>query len=187
MKSEKEIVVSLRSRLTADRFVHSLNVADMARELARIYSYDEKKAYLAGLVHDCTKNTPPDEQLRIIKSGGIVLSALEMKNGKLWHALSGSVYIQSEYGIDDGDIISAVRYHTTGRADMTMLEKIIYVADLVSKERDYPGADELRMTAKGNLEKAVHEGAEFTVNRLTKLNAVIHPDTIKAMNYYKEA
>lgn len=182
---KKDIVVSLRSRLTDDRFFHSLNVAEQAQALARIYGEDEDKAYLAGLVHDCTKNTPPAEQLKIIENGGIVLSELEQKSPKLWHAISGSVFIQSEYGIDDKDIISAVRYHTTGKADMTMLEKIVYVADFTSKERDYAEVEQIRFLAETDINKAVFEGAVFTVESLKKRGLAVHPDTIDTMNFYK--
>lgn len=182
---KKDIVVSLRSRLTDDRFFHSLNVAEQAKKLACIYGEDEDKAYLAGLVHDCTKNTPPAEQLKIIENGGIVLSELEQKSPKLWHAISGSVFIQSEYGIDDKDIISAVRYHTTGKSDMTMLEKIVYVADFTSKERDYAEVEQIRFLAETDINKAVFEGAVFTVESLKKRGLAVHPDTIDTMNFYK--
>lgn len=182
---KKDIIVSLRSRLTDDRFFHSLNVAEQAKNLAGIYGCDTEKAYLAGLVHDCTKNTPPAEQLKIIESGGIVLSELEQKSPKLWHAISGSVFIQSEYGIDDKDIISAVRYHTTGKADMTLLEKIVYVADFTSKEREYKEVEEIRFLAETDIDKAVFEGAVFTVESLKKRGLAVHPDTIDTMNFYK--
>lgn len=182
---KKDIIVSLRSRLLDDRFFHSLNVAEQAQKLARIYGEDESKAYLAGLVHDCTKNTPPAEQLKIIESGGIRLSELEKNSQKLWHAISGSVFIQSEYGICDKDIICAVRYHTTGKADMTLLQKIVYTADFTSKERDYDEVEQIRFLAETNIDKAVFEGARFTVENLKKRGLAVHPDTIDTMNFYK--
>ena len=185
MQDKKEIVASLRSRLLADRFFHSLNVADMAKELAAIYGEDKDKAYLAGLVHDCTKNTPPETQLEIIKRGGIALSDAEKNNRKLWHAISGSVFIQSEYGIEDKDIISAVRYHTTGKAEMSLLEKIIYVADFTSAERCYSGVERIHRLARTDLDAAVYEGAAFTVEKLSKAGLALHPDTVECAAYYK--
>lgn len=182
----KDILISLRSRLLADRFIHSLNVADTAEELAKIYGFDARRAYLAGLVHDCTKNTPPEKQLKIIEGAGIKLTPLEMKNKKLWHAISGSVFIQNEYDIHDEQIISAVRYHTTGKADMSLLQKIIYTADFTSAERSYEGVEKLRRLSKTNLDKAVYEGALFTVESLSARGADVHPDTIAAMNFYNE-
>ena len=186
MQSKSFIIASLKGRLLEDRFFHSLNVADMAKELAVIYGEDTQKAYLAGLVHDCTKNTPAQKQLEIMKAGGISLTALEKNNRKLWHAISGSVFIQSEYDIHDADIISAVRYHTTGKANMSLLEKIVYTADFTSAERDYAGVEQIRALAKTDLDAAVYEGASFTVEKLGALSLAVHPDTVAAMEYYKK-
>ena len=185
MKNKIEIVASLRGRLLEDRFFHSLNVADMAKELALIYGEDPEKAYLAGLVHDCTKNTPPEIQLEIMENGGMHLTPLEKNNRKLWHAMSGSIFIQSEYGITDPAMISAVRYHTTGKAGMSLLEKIVYTADFTSAERDYPGVERIRALAKRDLDAAVYEGAAFTVEKLHAASLDVHPDTVEAMRYYR--
>lgn len=184
MLEKIKIIASLRARLLEDRFIHSLNVADMAKELAQIYGEDSEKAYLAGLVHDCTKNTPPELQLEIMQKGGVQLQEYERNNRKLWHAISGSVFIQTEYGIEDAAIISAVRYHTTGKAAMTLLEKIIYTADFTSAERDYPGVERIRHLAKTDLDAAVYEGAVFTVEKLSASNRFVHPDTLDCMKYY---
>lgn len=185
MLDKIKIIASLRARLTDDRFLHSLNVADMAKELAQIHGEHTDTAYLAGLVHDCTKNTPPQVQEDIIREGGIRLSALEQSSKKLWHAISGSVFIQTEYGIDNPAIISAVRYHTTGKADMSLLERIIYTADFVSIERNYPGVERIRDLAKNDLDAAVYEGAAFTVKKLTDAGLPVHPDTLACEAYYK--
>ena len=184
MKDKIEIIASLRSRLADDRFIHSLNVADMAKELAEIYGCDTDKAYLAGLVHDCTKNTPAEKQLEIMNAAGIKLTELEKNNTKLWHAISGSIFIQSEYEIYDEDIISAVRYHTTGKAAMTLLQKIIYTADFTSAERNYHNVDEIRHYARTEINRAVFEGADFCIKELEKHGRDIHPDTVAARDYY---
>ena len=186
MKDKTQIIASLRGRLREDRFFHSLNVADMAKELAAIYGEDTEKAYLAGLVHDCTKNTPLDMQQKMFEAAGVQLTDLERRNKKLWHAMSGSLFLQTEYGISDPEIISAVRYHTTGKANMTVLEKIVYTADFTSAERDYPGVEEIRHLARTDLDKAVYEGARFTVEKLRASGSDVHPDTIEAMEYYKQ-
>ncbi|MBE6818461.1 MAG: HD domain-containing protein [Ruminococcaceae bacterium] len=187
MKDKIQIISSLRSRLLEDRFFHSLNVADMAKELALIYGADPEQAYLAGLVHDCTKNTPAQVQLQIMEQGGMVLTDLERQSPKLWHAMSGSLFIQSEYGIEDAAVISAVRYHTTGKAAMSLLEKIIYIADYTSAERDYPGVEQMRHWAHTDLDKAVFEGAAFTVKKLQKAGLPVHPDTLAAKDYYQSS
>lgn len=186
MLSDLKIIASLKSRLEEKRFFHSLNVADAAKELAEIYGCDVQKAYYAGLVHDCTKNTPADKQLDIIKSGGIELTELEKNSPKLWHAVSGSIFMQTEYGISDKDMISAVRYHTTGKADMSLLEKIVYVADFTSAERNYKNVEEIRAFAKSDIDRAVFEGADFCIKELTARGSLIHPDTVAARDYYRK-
>ena len=117
----------IRALMGDYRFDHSVNVAAEAVELAKLYGEDEEKAYTAGILHDITKEIPKDEQLKIIADGGILLDDVQKNAPKLWHSISGSVYIQTELGITDSDIINAVRYHTTGRANMSLLEKIIYI------------------------------------------------------------
>ena len=113
------------------------------------------------------------------------LTPLEKNNRKLWHAMSGSIFIQSEYGITDPAMISAVRYHTTGKAGMSLLEKIVYTADFTSAERDYPGVERIRALAKRDLDAAVYEGAAFTVEKLHAASLDVHPDTVEAMRYYR--
>ncbi len=183
--TDAEIVKTICPLQTRERFIHSLNVADMAKKLAERYGEDPKKAYTAGLIHDATKNISGEEQLALISSGGIELSELEKNSPKLWHAVSGSVFAVEKFGIDDADIINAVRYHTTGRAGMSMLEKIIYVADFISAERDYEGVEDIRRTAFESLEKAVYIGADFTVKKLNSLSLPVHPDTQRARQFYK--
>lgn len=185
MADKLKIIASLRGRLLEDRFFHSLGVAQEAKELAAIHGADVQKAHLAGLVHDCTKNTPGEQQLAIMQSAGIELDPVAKENQKLWHAISGSVFIQSEYGIEDADIVSAVRYHTTGKAHMSLLEKIVYTADLTSAERDYPGVEQMRRLARTDLDAAVYEGAAFTVKKLSSRGLTVHPDTVAAMEYYR--
>ena len=132
----------IRSMMGDYRYTHSLNVAEEAVELARLYGGDEQKAYTAGILHDITKEIPHEEQLQIIREGGIILDDVQKNAPKLWHSVSGSVYVRTRLGIEDTDVINAIRYHTTGRAGMSLLEKIIYTADYTSKERSYDGAED---------------------------------------------
>lgn len=164
------------------RYEHSVNVADEALELARLYGCDESKALTAGILHDITKEIPKDRQLQIISSGGIILDDIQKQAPKLWHAISGSVYIQTELGITDSDIINAVRYHTTGRAGMSLLEKIIYVADYTAKGRTYDGVEVMRRLSRDSLEKAMIFSFQFTFNKLSSLEQAIHPDEFFCYN-----
>ncbi len=164
------------------RYDHSVNVALEAQQLAGIYGCDEEKAMTAGILHDVTKEFSKDRQLQIITGGGIILDDIQKQAPKLWHSISGSVYIQTEFGIDDSDIINAVRYHTTGRAGMSLLEKIIYVADYTAQGRSYDGVEVMRRLSRESLEKAMIFSFQFTFNKLSGLEQAIHPDEIFCYN-----
>lgn len=174
----------LRSKLDEYRYVHSLGVADSARQLAGLYGVDEEKAYFAGLVHDIMKNASKQEQLDIITRGGINLTEEEKNNPALWHGIAGECYLRLEMGITDPEILGSVRYHTTGKAGMTLLEKIIYIADYISAERNYPDVDVMRdLSLNHSLEKASLYSLMYTFNKMTKLQGIIHPDSVE---YYNE-
>ena len=175
-----DYVTLLRGRLSEKRFYHSLAVAKEALRLAQKYGANTEKAFLAGLLHDICKDTPKNEQLQIFSEFGIILSALEESAFKLWHAMSGACYIQNILNIKDADIISAVRYHTTAKADMSLLEKIIYLADFTSADRDYEGADEMRKAVDIGLEHAMREALIFTIDDLKQKGMPVHEDTLNA-------
>lgn len=174
----------LKERLVEKRYIHSLNVADSARELAIKYGADEEKAYFAGLVHDVMKNASEEEQLQIMEKGGIILSRTEKENKKLWHAMAGECYLRLEKGITDGDILNAVRYHTTGRAGMSLLEKVVYIADYISVERDYDDVDVMRdLSMNKGLDEAALYALKFSFKSLSKKEKLIHTDSVE---YYNE-
>ncbi len=172
----------IEGRLKERRFIHSLNVADSARSLARKYGCDEEKAYTAGLLHDVMKNASDFEQLNAISKAGWELTDCEKSNKKLWHAIAGAAYMKITLGIEDGDLIEAVRYHTTARKNMSLLEKVIYVADFISADRDYPEVDEVRNAADESLEKAMMLGLEFCIHEIVERKQVLHPDSVDAYN-----
>ena len=179
-----EIRKLLKGKLDDYRYIHSLGVADSARDLAKIYGVDEEKAYLAGLLHDVAKNMPKDEQLQMMEKGGIILNPAEKNNPALWHAMAGECYLRLYMGITDPEILGSVRYHTTGKAGMTLLEKIIYVADYISAERNYPDVDVMRdLSLNHSLEEASLYSLIYTFNKQTKLQSIIHPDSVE---YYNE-
>ena len=139
---------AIRPFLSEKRYHHSLCVAEAAEELARQYGADEEKAWIAGILHDILKETPGEEQLRMLDGFGIALTDLERSAPKLWHAITGAAYLEHTLHIQDREILDAVRYHTTGRADMTLLEKILFVADYTSADRQFDGVDRLRSLAR---------------------------------------
>ena len=182
MNRDNEFKEILKNRLTEKRYIHSLNVADSAKMLAKLYGYDEEIAYTAGLIHDCCKDTPAGLQLSYMLENGVELSEYELGVAKLYHSICGSVFVKKEFGIDNQDIINAVRYHTTGRRDMSLLEKIIFIADFISAERDYDGVEIMREKAVKSLDEAIVEGLSFTIKDLIDRGLIVHPDTLDAYN-----
>lgn len=182
-----EFLDILKGKLTSARLYHSICVAEQAQHLAEKFGGDTEKAYTAGLIHDIMRYEPPEEMLKLIDSDGkYKLTPLERKITVTLHAVAGEVYLRTKLGVTDKEILSAVRYHTTGKEDMTLLEKIIYVADLTSEDRDYPDVAEVRETAEQSLEKATLRGLSFTIESNAHKNKPIHIDTVKAYNYLAE-
>ena len=162
----------IREKMGDYRFTHSCNVAKEAVLLAKLYGGDEHKAYVAGILHDITKEIDGQEQLQIIQDGGIILDSVQKNAPKLWHAVSGSAYVR----------LYLIRYHTTGRAGMSLLEKIIYTADFTSAERSYPGVEIMREKSRRSLEEAMLFSCQFTLQKLSSQAAAIHPDQLACYN-----
>lgn len=181
-KLRQTYIKILKPMLSQKRFEHSLNVAQEAVKLAKKFGADEEKAEIAGLLHDILKDTPAEKQLKIIADFGIIMTDVELSAKRFWHAISGAVYIRTVLKIEDREIFDAVRYHTTGRKNMTLLEKVIFIADFISKDRDYPGVEEMRKTAYKSLDKAIVEGIAFTITDLAERRDPIVPETIDAYN-----
>lgn len=172
----------IRTRMGEKRYIHSLNVAKAAVKLAQRYNADVNKAETAGILHDCCKEIPKEEMLQIINSGGIILDTVEKNSSKLWHSIAGSVYVRDTLNINDEDIINSIKYHTTGRAGMSLLEKIIFVADFISDERNYNGVDIMREKAFNCLEDSMLFGLKFTITDLANRNLTIHSNAINCYN-----
>ena len=177
-----EFIALIKGKLNEDRFIHSMGVADTAVLLAEKFGGDREKAYIAGLLHDVMKNESEEEQLKMMKKDGIILSQAEKNNPKLWHAMSGAAFIRHELGITDPDIVNAVRYHTTGRAGMSLLEKIIYTADFISPERNYPDVEVMRSLSFESLDKGDLYSLQFSLKRLSECKFVIHTDSVDFYN-----
>ncbi|MBR0535055.1 MAG: bis(5'-nucleosyl)-tetraphosphatase (symmetrical) YqeK [Clostridia bacterium] len=182
MSRNEEFKEILQKRLTEKRYIHSLNVAESARELAKQYGADEEKAFTAGLIHDSCKDTPAGLQLSYMLENGVELSDIEINTPKLYHAMCGKVFAQKEFGIEDEDLLNSIRYHTTGRKSMSLLEKVVFIADFISAERDYNGVEIMREKAARSLDEAIVEGLGFTIKDLVDRERVVHPDTIDAYN-----
>lgn len=172
----------LKSRLNEKRYFHSLCVADEAKRLAEKYGGNIDKCYTAGLLHDITKNASNDEHLKLFDTFGIMLSDIEKNAVKLWHAISGEAYIRYVLGLDDAEILDAVRYHTTAKKNMSLTAKILYLADFTSRDRDYEDVEVIRTLANKSLDGAIKYALEYSIVDLVKQSRAIHPDTVDAFN-----
>lgn len=172
----------VKKHLTPQRFYHSQCVMEEAKKLAAFWGADEKKAALAGILHDIMKDTPGEEQLKMMERFGIMLTDTQKANPKLWHSLCGAAYLEHVLGIQDKEVLEAVRCHTSGKKDMTLLEKVLFVADYMSADRDYPGVERMREKAYKSLDAAIVEGISFTVSELMERQAPVSADSIDAYN-----
>lgn len=177
-----EFVDEIKKHLSESRFYHSLNVAHEAKKLAEHYGSDPGKAFTAGLLHDIMKDTDYSRQLKIIEDNGIILTKTEQNSKKTWHQLSGAVFIEKYLGVKDKEIISAVRCHTTAKADMSLLEKVLYIADYISADRNYPDVAVMREKAYKSLEEAMLYGLQFTIINMVKAGLPVHEDSLRAYN-----
>lgn len=182
MMTDEQFVDIIKGRLTERRFHHSLEVAREARRLAEKYGANPAQAYTAGLLHDILKDTPGKAQLQILKDFAILQDDVEKQAPKLWHAHSGAVFLQHVLGVEDEEIITAVRYHTTARAGMSLLEKVLYLADFTSADRDYPDVDEMRRQVEIGIEPAMEYALSYSIRDLVEQKKAIHPDTVAAYN-----
>ena len=177
----------VQRHLTDRRFYHSQCVAREAARLAQRYGADMEKARLCGILHDIMKDTPPEEQLKILEDSGIILTKTQRQNKKLWHALSGAAYLETVLGITDGEVISAVACHTSGKGDMTLLEKIIYIADYIEPGREeLPNVAEVRKLAFHDIDACLYRILKASLVYLDSRNIPIDPMTEKSYQYYKE-
>ena len=176
----------MKKALEPKRFEHTLGVAYTAANLAFKYGYDEKKALIAGLLHDSAKCLSHSKRLLVCQKNGIGVSVIEEQNPVLLHAKVGAYFAKEKYGIDDADILNAITYHTTGRPDMGLLEKIIYVADFIEPHRKkLPRLTDIRKTAYDDLDLAVYMILENSLSYLKKGETKIDPKTQETYDYYR--
>lgn len=173
----QEVVVSL---LKPNRVAHVLGCRETAVELARLYGADETDAARAALLHDITKALDGQLQLTMCRCYGTMLDKFSQKNPKTLHALTGSLVAERIFGENEA-VVEAIRCHTTGKADMNLLQKILYVADYVEPNRDFPGVEELRHLAYTDITKALKLGLENTLNLLRQQQREISPESMEAL------
>lgn len=183
MLAYSEIHDYLQKNLSRDKYEHSVNVSIEAGKLAACYDYDMERAKLSGLIHDCAKDLSIDKQKQYAKKCGFFVDDLIYKIPEIIHA-PASVYISKNiFGVTDIDILSAIRYHATGKENMSIIEKIIYIADIIEPGRRFDGVGKIKETAYKDLDEALLLALDSTIIYIVEKKSILHPDTIKARNF----
>lgn len=183
----EHIVRKLEKRLTQKRFEHTLRVETTAIALVKRYGGDIHDASIAALMHDYAKNDTIKKKEKYIEKYGIVLSAVEKERMDLAHGKIAAAIARHKYKVDNGDIIHAIMYHTTGRPGMSSLEKIIYIADFIEPgRRMFPGLDKVRDLAYEDLDRCLIKILMLTINHLMDKDMPIDPITEQTYEYYFE-
>lgn len=183
MEELEPVVLGL---LKPDRVAHVLGCRDTAIELAKHWGADPTDAARAGILHDITKALSGSLQLTLCQQYGTILDKFSTENPKTLHALTGALVARRIFG-ESEMVVDAIRYHTTGKPDMTLLQKIIYVADYMEPNRDFSGVEELRRLAYSNISQAVKLGLEMTLSMLRQQGREISPASEKALEFLIQA
>ncbi|HEY9060146.1 MAG TPA: bis(5'-nucleosyl)-tetraphosphatase (symmetrical) YqeK [Pseudobacteroides sp.] len=176
----------LEKTLSKKRFKHSLGVMYTAVDLAKIYGVDVEKAAVSGLLHDCAREIKGAEVFKACEKYGIEIDVFTRNQPSLLHGSIGAEIAREEYGIKDRSVLTAIKYHTTGRADMDMLEKIIYIADYIEPGRSFQGVEEARKEAFKDIDRTMLMALDRTINHIIEKKSYIHVDAIHARNYILE-
>lgn len=179
--TREELVQILRDTLSEKRFQHVLNVEKSAIELAERNNGDRERASIAGLIHDYAKERSDETFITVIKQKHLDPDLLNWGNA-IWHGIVGAELIHDELGILDNEILTSIVKHTTGDVDMTLLDKIVYVADFIEESRTFPGAVEARKIAAVNLDAAVGFETKHTLSYLIDTDKKVYPKTILTFN-----
>lgn len=182
----KEIQQCIEQVVRKKRMKHILGVVEAAEELAILYGVDIEQARYAALLHDCCKEYPLTEQRRLAREDyarqGLAVDEELLSYDALLHGLAGAVEAVDKYGVDDPEVLEAIRVHTTGKVDMSILDKIIFVADYIEVGRDFPGVDKLRKLAKENLDVAMLASYDATILHLLEEGLPIYSQMMLGRN-----
>ncbi|WP_143315596.1 bis(5'-nucleosyl)-tetraphosphatase (symmetrical) YqeK [Clostridium sp. HBUAS56017] len=173
----------VKANLKDTRFIHTLGVVSVSKKLAELNGVSEGKAELAALCHDIAKNLNVEEFQKLMIQNNVELTEDEKKAPELWHCIVGPIVAKNSLNIDDEEVLSAIRWHTTGKENMTSLEKIIYIADMIEPSRKFEGVENLREEAIKDLDKGVLLGLTSSMNFLLSQGKPIDLNTVKARNY----
>lgn len=183
MWDEEKIKEYLKTNLKPKRYRHVMGVRDTAYKLAIIHNEDRNKAILGALIHDCAKNKSNEEIIKIVQNSSYVIGDEEYRIPELLHGLAGAIIAKELMGIEDEDVLNSSIYHTTGRKNMTLLEKIIYIADYIEPSRDFPGVEDLREITFNNLDEGLLKAFNNTIKYVVEKGGILHKRTVEARDY----
>ena len=173
----------VKARLSHKRYKHTLNVKNKAVALAERYGADPEKAALAALLHDAAKELPRDAMLQIFRDNAIMAKNAASRPSPVWHGIAAAILCATDWGVTDPAILSAIECHTTGKANMSLLDKILYMADATSAERDYPGVEILRREEMQDLDLALLHSLEQSIAFVREKGGALDPETLAACNW----
>lgn len=185
MKKYEEVYGIVKETLSEYRFYHSECVANRCVELADIYKYDKNKAKLVGIAHDIAKEMTNEEKIKYCQENNLEIDDIEMVNIGLLHAKIGAHIAQKEFGFDD-ELYSAIKCHTTGKENMSKLDKILYVADMSSCDRQFPDKEYVIKLGNRDLDECVKYILKVCINQRIEQNKKIHLNSIKALNFFMQ-
>ncbi|MBR6647670.1 MAG: bis(5'-nucleosyl)-tetraphosphatase (symmetrical) YqeK [Clostridia bacterium] len=177
----------LKNTLSERRYIHSIGVMESAVSLAERFGGDIDKARIAGLLHDCAKEVDKDEAVELCDELGIEIDDAKRVQKGLLHADLGAELVKTEYDISDSEIYDAIKYHTMGRENMTMLDKIIYLADFIEpSRRDFEGLTELRKLCMEDLDEAMLFAINLSISFVLNKGKVLHKQTLATRDYFQK-
>jgi predicted HD superfamily hydrolase involved in NAD metabolism len=182
--SDQQLMDIIQKRLSPNRYRHSLQVAQVARDLAEQYGVDRGKAYATGLLHDYAKGMSGQELLDRAEIYQLMEQPADSLLPDLLHGPVGAYLVKQELGIEDEEMLAAIAHHTLGAVAMGSLEEIIYLADMIEPGRDYPGMERLKCLTERSLEQGMLYGLETTIRYCIDQQRIIHPRSIEVRNYY---
>ncbi|MCR5100605.1 MAG: bis(5'-nucleosyl)-tetraphosphatase (symmetrical) YqeK [Butyrivibrio sp.] len=187
IETSQSLRKEMEKTLKPDRFDHTLGVAYTAANMAAVHGCNVEKALIAGMLHDCAKNMSHDEQLTICTKKKIPVTDVEKQNKGLLHAKVGAYLAENKYNIRDPEILDAIRYHTTGRPDMTLLDKIVFIADYMEPNRKpLPNMAEVRIEAYKDIDKCLKHILKDTLEYLSTTGKALDPMTQRTYDYYNK-
>lgn len=172
--SREALIEAVSAQMPDKRWKHTLGVMETSIQLAKQYGADPERAETAAILHDVAKYWPVERMKEIIEQNQLNLDLL-VYDKQMWHSEVGAFVAEKDYGITDPDIINAIRFHTSGREDMSLLEKIVCLADYIEPGRDFPGVDKIREKAQVSLEEGLVAGFDSTISLLLEKRRVIFP------------